>query len=160
MIYADFHPAYGKSVEIDHGNGLVTRYAHGSELLVRRATWSSAAGVISRSDRPAAPPAALHFEVRLNGIPQNRPLPRRPQSHPAGGARMRASAKSLVSPAAAVRGFCPMPSQRASSSAVRTPGASSHHDRQISKTIFGSRNDRLLKQYRGQVHKINAPKTA
>ncbi|HOB00657.1 MAG TPA: preprotein translocase subunit SecA, partial [Casimicrobium huifangae] len=24
------------------------------------------------------------------------------------------------------------------------------------KTIFGSRNDRLLKQYRGQVHKINA----
>ncbi|HOB00658.1 MAG TPA: M23 family metallopeptidase [Casimicrobium huifangae] len=72
VIYADFHPAYGKSVEIDHGNGLVTRYAHGSELLVKegdlvvRGQRISRVGSTGRSTGPH-----LHFEVRLNGVPQN-----------------------------------------------------------------------------------------
>ena len=34
VIFADVHPAYGKMIEIDHGNGLVSRYAHCSVLLV------------------------------------------------------------------------------------------------------------------------------
>jgi murein DD-endopeptidase MepM/ murein hydrolase activator NlpD len=72
VIYADFHPAYGKSVEIDHGNGLVTRYAHGSELLVKegdlvvRGQRISRVGSTGRSTGPH-----LHFEVRLNGVAQN-----------------------------------------------------------------------------------------
>ena len=34
--FAGFRRAYGNSVEIDHGGGLVTRYAHASKVLVRR----------------------------------------------------------------------------------------------------------------------------
>ena len=35
VVFADVHPDYGKMVEIDHGNGLVSRYAHASQLLVK-----------------------------------------------------------------------------------------------------------------------------
>ena len=35
VIFADWHPAYGKMIEIDHGNGLVSRYAHTSSMLVK-----------------------------------------------------------------------------------------------------------------------------
>ncbi len=72
VIYADIHPAYGKSVEIDHGNGLVTRYAHGSELLVKegdlvvRGQRIARVGSTGRSTGPH-----LHFEVRLNSAAQN-----------------------------------------------------------------------------------------
>ena len=35
VVYSDFHPQYGNMIEIDHGNGLVTRYAHASKRLVK-----------------------------------------------------------------------------------------------------------------------------
>jgi murein DD-endopeptidase MepM/ murein hydrolase activator NlpD len=34
VIEAGLHPQYGKIVAIDHGNGLVSRYAHASEVYV------------------------------------------------------------------------------------------------------------------------------
>jgi murein DD-endopeptidase MepM/ murein hydrolase activator NlpD len=72
VIFADVHPAYGKMIEIDHGNGLVTRYAHCSVLLVNegdfvmRGQLIAKVGTTGRSTGPH-----LHFEVRLNGVPQN-----------------------------------------------------------------------------------------
>ena len=35
VVFADFHPQYGNMIEIDHGNDLVTRYAHASKRLVK-----------------------------------------------------------------------------------------------------------------------------
>ena len=72
VIFADVHPAYGKMIEIDHGNGLVSRYAHCSALLVKegdlvvRGQQIGRVGTTGRSTGPH-----LHFEVRLNGVPQN-----------------------------------------------------------------------------------------
>jgi murein DD-endopeptidase MepM/ murein hydrolase activator NlpD len=72
VIFADVHPQYGKMIEIDHGNGLVSRYAHASVLLVKegdlvvRGQQVARVGTTGRSTGPH-----LHFEVRLNGIPQN-----------------------------------------------------------------------------------------
>jgi len=72
VIFADVHPQYGKIVEIDHGNGLVTRYAHASKLFVKegdfivRGQKVAAVGSTGRATGPH-----LHFEVRLNGVPQN-----------------------------------------------------------------------------------------
>ena len=72
VIFADLHREYGKMIEIDHGNGLVSRYAHASTVAVRegdlvvRGQQIAAVGSTGRSTGPH-----LHFEVRLNGVPQN-----------------------------------------------------------------------------------------
>jgi murein DD-endopeptidase MepM/ murein hydrolase activator NlpD len=72
VVYSGFHPQYGKMIEIDHGNGLVSRYAHASLVtisegdLVVRGQRIGAVGSTGRSTGPH-----LHFEVRLYGVPQN-----------------------------------------------------------------------------------------
>ena len=72
VLFAAMHPEYGKLVEIDHGNGLVTRYAHASMLLVKPGDLVVAgqriAGVGS-TGRSTGP--HLHFEIRLHGVAQN-----------------------------------------------------------------------------------------
>jgi murein DD-endopeptidase MepM/ murein hydrolase activator NlpD len=72
VIAAEAHAQYGKMIEIDHGNGLITRYAHASKLnvkagdLVVRGQRIATVGTTGRSTGPH-----LHFEVRQNGVPQN-----------------------------------------------------------------------------------------
>lgn len=72
VVYADYHPQYGNMVEIDHGNDVVTRYAHASKLLtkvgavVRRGQVISRVGSTGRSTGNH-----LHFEVRYKGLAQN-----------------------------------------------------------------------------------------
>jgi len=68
----EFHPAYGRMLEIDHGNGLVTRYAHTSKImvkpgdLIRRGQRVASVGSSGRSTGPH-----LHFEVLVEGVPQD-----------------------------------------------------------------------------------------
>lgn len=70
VVFAGYRSAYGNTVEIDHGNGLSTRYAHASRLLVRRgeivlpAQAIAAVGSTGRSTGPH-----VHFEVLRNGRP-------------------------------------------------------------------------------------------
>lgn len=72
VLEADREGAYGLSLQIDHGNGLVTRYAHASQILVkpgevvRRGQEVALVGSTGRSTGPH-----LHFEVLLGGVPQD-----------------------------------------------------------------------------------------
>jgi murein DD-endopeptidase MepM/ murein hydrolase activator NlpD len=72
VIFAGVHPQYGNMVDIDHGNDLVTRYAHASKLhvkegdIVQRGRRIADVGSTGRSTGPH-----LHFEVRFKGAAQN-----------------------------------------------------------------------------------------
>jgi hypothetical protein len=72
VLSTETHPAYGRTVELDHGNGLVTRYAHASKILVadgdliRRGQKIAEVGSSGRSTGPH-----LHFEVLVEGVPQD-----------------------------------------------------------------------------------------
>lgn len=68
VITAGKSGGYGNMVEIDHGNGITTRYAHLSSILVNVGDTISAGEAIARSGstgRSTGP--HLHYEVRLNG---------------------------------------------------------------------------------------------
>ena len=59
---------YGKMVEIDHGNGLVTRYGHLSEIDVAVGDTVRAGGIVGElgsTGRSTGP--HLHYEVRVKG---------------------------------------------------------------------------------------------
>jgi len=72
VAFVGRRPGYGNCVEIDHGNGLRTRYAHMSAFhiqvgqVVRAGQPIGAVGSTGRSTGPH-----LHFEVRLHGQPVN-----------------------------------------------------------------------------------------
>jgi murein DD-endopeptidase MepM/ murein hydrolase activator NlpD len=63
---------YGNCIEVDHGNGLVTRYAHMSAfhaLVGQLVKAGDQIGAIGSSGRSTGP--HLHFEVRINDRPVN-----------------------------------------------------------------------------------------
>ena len=64
--------AYGNAVEIDHGNGMTTLYAHNSEVGVTAGQQVRAGEVIAAAGQTGrATGAHLHLEVRMEGKPIN-----------------------------------------------------------------------------------------
>jgi len=71
VIRAGRHRGYGNVIDIDHGNGITTRYAHLSKMGVKEGDAVTAAlkiGAVGSTGRSTGP--HLHFEVRI----QNRPV--------------------------------------------------------------------------------------
>jgi murein DD-endopeptidase MepM/ murein hydrolase activator NlpD len=72
VIAAEYQHEYGNMLEIDHGNDIVTRYAHASKLLVKvgdivkRGQHVANIGSTGRSTG-----SHLHFEVLVKGVQQN-----------------------------------------------------------------------------------------
>ncbi|KRB90462.1 M23 family metallopeptidase [Noviherbaspirillum sp. Root189] len=72
VIAAEYHHQFGNMLEIDHGNNIVSRYAHASRLLakvgdiVKRGQHVADIGSTGRSTG-----AHLHFEVLVKGVQQD-----------------------------------------------------------------------------------------
>ena len=72
VTYADFYNGYGRMLQIDHGNGISTRYGHLSGFAVadgqtvRKGQVIAYVGLSGRSTGPH-----LHYEVRIHDTPVN-----------------------------------------------------------------------------------------
>ena len=72
VLAAVYHPEYGNMIDIEHGDGLLSRYAHLATMdvveskIVRRGEKIGTVGSTGRSTGPH-----LHFEVHMLGVPQN-----------------------------------------------------------------------------------------
>jgi murein DD-endopeptidase MepM/ murein hydrolase activator NlpD len=72
VVTQEFHPGYGNMIEVDHGNQLISRYAHARKVfvkkgdLIKRGQKIAEVGSTGRSTGPH-----LHYEVLVQGIPQD-----------------------------------------------------------------------------------------
>lgn len=72
VVTQEFHPEYGNMIEIEHGDDLVSRYAHASKSfvkkgdLIKRGQKIAEVGSTGRSTG-----AHLHFEVLVQGVFQD-----------------------------------------------------------------------------------------
>ena len=69
---AGWEAGYGHTIEIDHGYGIVTRFAHASRLLVRkgeRVSRGEKIALVGNSGLATGP--HLHYEVHVGGRPVN-----------------------------------------------------------------------------------------
>jgi murein DD-endopeptidase MepM/ murein hydrolase activator NlpD len=72
VVVQEYHPAYGNMIEVDHGNDLITRYAHASKVLVKKGDLvrrGQKLGEVGSTGRSTGP--HLHFEVLVQGVPQD-----------------------------------------------------------------------------------------
>lgn len=70
VVFAGSDKGFGLSVEIDHGNGIHTRFAHCSSLAVRagqRVTRGQLIAAVGGTGLATAP--HLHYEIHVNGKP-------------------------------------------------------------------------------------------
>ena len=72
VVTQEYHPSYGNMVEIDHGNELVTRYAHASKVMVHKGDVIKAGQKIAEVGSTGRSTGAhLHFEVLAQGLHQD-----------------------------------------------------------------------------------------
>lgn len=72
VVFSGTHPQYGNMIEIDHGNGLITRYAHASKRLAKvgdLVVRGVEIGKVGKTGRATG--SHLHFEVRRRGAAVN-----------------------------------------------------------------------------------------
>lgn len=70
VISAGWETGYGNTMEIDHGFGIVTRYAHASRILVRRGQFVHRGDLVALvGNTGLATGPHLHYEVHVNGKP-------------------------------------------------------------------------------------------
>jgi murein DD-endopeptidase MepM/ murein hydrolase activator NlpD len=75
VIHAGWNGGYGRMVEIDHGDGLTTRFAHMSKISVAVGQTVNAGDLLGRSGNSGRSTGPhLHYEVRKDGEAVN-PLP-------------------------------------------------------------------------------------
>ncbi len=70
VVSAGERVGYGTTVEIDHGLGFTTLYAHLSQTLVTRGDWvrpGTVIGLAGSTGRSTGP--HLHYEIRYKGVP-------------------------------------------------------------------------------------------
>jgi hypothetical protein len=174
VVTQEWHPQFGNLVEVDHGNGLLTRYAHASRVSCTGATWSSAGRRSPRSAPPGAPPARTcisrcwwtacpqdprkFLDAGANIAPGQAPGPG--THRVAGPASPAVKSAALPRPAlASARGSptcCSYTRNWLSREADGLQGGTAFMAKNFLTSIFGSRNDRLLKQYRRVVEQVSA----
>lgn len=72
VSYARRWSNFGNVVEVSHGHGFVTRYAHVSKILVKKGQHVKRGDIIARVGSTGRSTAAhLHYEVLKDGKPQN-----------------------------------------------------------------------------------------
>lgn len=72
VVKAGSAGGYGYMIEIDHGRGIKTRYAHLNKILVKKGAHvveGAVVGQVGSTGRSTGP--HLHYEVRVNGKPVN-----------------------------------------------------------------------------------------
>ena len=75
VVFAGYAAAYGRMVEIDHGHGIHTRYAHLNRVLVnvgQHVGKHDEIGLLGSTGRSTGP--HVHYEVLVNGVARN-PVP-------------------------------------------------------------------------------------
>jgi murein DD-endopeptidase MepM/ murein hydrolase activator NlpD len=84
VVAQEFHPEYGNMIEVDHGNDLITRYAHASRTLVKKGDLIKQGQKIAEVGSTGRSTGThLHFEVLIQGVFQD------PQKFLAAGSKLK-----------------------------------------------------------------------